>query len=669
MNPKFEELKVSGELPSPCGVGMSILKLTRDEDYCTNDLVTTLQTDPALTGRLLKLANSSRAAGVAPITTVNEATMRLGANTVRSVALGFSLMSGNRTGLCEAFDYDDYWSRSLLTAIGAQAFAGPETSVSPAEAFVCGLLSRIGALALASTHPKAYSSILVKCAGHPLAEVMHEERRHFEITNLEVSHAMLLDWGLPEVLAEATSGSPLHARDASGIDNMTSVLWAATVISDFYRVPADVRPTLLRELDVVRDAFGLDVEAFFEMCDGLVEDWASQGEVHDILTPRDGTFAYLYARAEELATARNLSPTGVDGIDLPNEPTMWDGGDNAVDEHPVDDGHDTEPNTGAQARILAVEDNNICLRLLVRELEKTGHQVKTASDGKSGLRLALEWNPHIVITDWVMPEMDGLELCEALRRFESGREMYLLILTGNGTEDNTVEAFNAGADDYVIKPFRPRILAARVRAGMRVIKLQERVAADRRKMQEQVAELGVLTRRLEQASLTDSLTGLPNRRFAMQHLAHEWKKAEENGRGLAVIMADIDHFKKVNDEHGHDAGDHVLQEVSRTIVTRLRGNETVCRMGGEEFLVVIGGADLECAMGCAERIRKVLESTVMNWNDFNRPVTVSMGVAEFRPDMSTAFDLVKCADLAAYVAKESGRNCTKTVQTAPVPSA
>ena len=195
--------------------------------------------------------------------------------------------------------------------------------------------------------------------------------------------------------------------------------------------------------------------------------------------------------------------------------------------------------------------------------------------------------------------------------------MYLIIVTACGNDEQVVEAFEAGVDDFVAKPFNPRILLARVGAAERAIHLRERAEAAERSRLRQVTELGIMTRKLRAAALTDALTHLPNRRYAMQRLKQEWESMERNGRGLAVTIVDIDAFKRVNDEFGHDTGDAVLRSVALRLQSHTRGSDVLCRLGGEEFIVISVGGAPEAAMIAGERLRVAVESKAVQHGSFN----------------------------------------------------
>jgi two-component system, cell cycle response regulator len=255
-----------------------------------------------------------------------------------------------------------------------------------------------------------------------------------------------------------------------------------------------------------------------------------------------------------------------------------------------------------------------------------------------------------------MPEMDGIALCRALRQTKVGRQLYILMLTGSEHDDSQIEAFDAGADDYIVKPFRPRILAARVRACARVNRLQQEIQREQAELQRCMSELGVANRKLQHAALTDPLTGLYNRRYAMERLDQEWAAATRAGNPLSCLLIDIDFFKRVNDTYGHDVGDLVLKETATTLRTALRQSDVICRIGGEEFVVFGPAMDLQTARACAERLRALIQSATIQAPSATIRVTLSIGVADRSASMEGPADLLKAADLAVYVAKQEGRN-------------
>ncbi len=318
---------------------------------------------------------------------------------------------------------------------------------------------------------------------------------------------------------------------------------------------------------------------------------------------------------------------------------------------------------GSPLRVLIVDDDPLTLRLLSVYLEGGGHQVLTAGNGTEAMQILLSKGPHMIITDWIMPEMDGLELCRRIRGHEGIAIAYIIIVTAHTDEDRIVEAFDAGADDYLSKPFNRRELLARVRAGSRIVQLQ--LDLDRRNLEVHRfnAEMALAHSKLRDANdklrhiaTTDELTDLTNRRAAMERLQEYWVSADRHNDSLACVMLDIDRFKNVNDSFGHAIGDLVLKETAGVLRREARTEEQVCRIGGEEFLVLCPRTSETSAAVVAERLRLGIESHTINADDQSLGVTVSLGVAQRTPEMRSPDDLLAAADRALYAAKKSGRN-------------
>ncbi len=618
-NRPIEELKLAGNLPSPTGVGLAILELTRGEDYSMGDVTRIIQTDPALTGRILRIANSAASSPAQPITSVSQAAMRLGVRSVRNVALGFSLVSGNRSGECRRFDYERYWAHSLAVAVAAAALAEEVRGAAPTDAFTCGLLCEIGSLALASIHPERYEEVLERAQGQGAGALLLLEQEVLDIDHVQLGCALLRDWGLPESFAQAVA--VLEQRELEGLaadtDKLARILRAAHGLAASI-LDSDAELPSANELNLDR----LRLAALRQRCRA---DWLEWGRTLQIPSKFRASETSALPRSE-LALAIPTSEA-------------------------------SSTNTAARRglRVLVVDDDPVALRLIALHLGRAGHEVIKATTGREALLAALEHAPQMVITDWMMPDMDGLELCRTLRSTEECRGMYLIVLTGRDRETLAVDAFDSGADEYFLKPYDAKILLARVRAGQRTIELREQVESDRRIQAQQVADMSVLNRKLEAAAMTDVLTKLPNRRFAMRRLEEDLSIALANNTALSVVMIDIDCFKQVNDEHGHGMGDLVLRETSNVLRSIVRREDTVCRLGGEEFLVICPGANLEQAAATAERMRRAVAHHVIGYG-YGRAVTISAGVAQREEGADTVDDLLRVADRRVYVAKAAGRD-------------
>ncbi len=309
-----------------------------------------------------------------------------------------------------------------------------------------------------------------------------------------------------------------------------------------------------------------------------------------------------------------------------------------------------------ESSVLIVDDDPAILRMLKKYLAGDGYEVLSAGNGAEALRIILSEGPSIVITDWMMPEMDGLQLCRAIRSSEAIGLVYIIVLTAHTDKNRLVEAFETGADDFLSKPFSREELRARLNAGIRIIKMQEDLTHHNWALHKANAELAVLNRKLECMATTDALTGLVNRRDAMARLDGHWAMSVRCNEPLACMLLDIDHFKSFNDTYGHDVGDAVLRETARVLTSYTRGGETACRLGGEEFLILCPNATASRAAAGAERLRRAIESNRVGCNDLGLSVTVSVGVAERDETINTPGDLLKRVDDALYTAKRAGRN-------------
>lgn len=622
---RFEEIKATGQLPSPKGVALAVINLIRREDVSMPEVARVVQSDPALAGRVLKLANSAHAGMRRPIVSISEAVSVLGFPTLRQVALGLSVLSNYRSGQCKNFNYQDFWSGSLATAIATQLLS-TNAKTSPEETFICGLLANIGQLALATLFPDVYSEILGKKAGVDFATMEKTEYAVFATTERELTTALLLDWGLPKLFVNAVyfhevpeeGGFEEGSRDYV----LTYALHLSTRLARVCLMPAEERRKYLAELYLIGAKLGIDAEQLVSLADRVVAEWQGWGKILDVPT-------------------QNLPPFAEIAASLPAN------GDKIANSSGSD---------GGSFRILLVDDSPSILQFVTAILGAAGHTVATAGSGKEALNVALDFRPQIIITDWVMPEMDGVALCKALRATQTGQRIYVIILTSLDDEEHLVEAFEAGADDYIVKPLNEKVIKARLRAGQRIIRLQEEIEREREEIRRYAAELAVTNRRLQEAALTDPLTGLPNRRYGMDRLEQEWAASLRNKRMLACLMIDLDRFKQINDNHGHDVGDAVLRQSAKILRESARTQDLVCRLGGEEFLVICPDTSPPAALQCAERIRKTFEAAAFTVENDKFHVTVSIGVAARGKSMPHFDQMLKAADQALYAAKAQGRN-------------
>ncbi len=305
---------------------------------------------------------------------------------------------------------------------------------------------------------------------------------------------------------------------------------------------------------------------------------------------------------------------------------------------------------GEDPSILIVEDHPSTRKLLQMLLQKRGYEAIAVQNGKEALELFKERFFPIVLTDWIMPETDGRELCSRLRESRWDSYIYIIFLTARDSKNDVVQGLDAGADDYLTKPFNPAELAARIRTGIRILRLEGSL----RKANEEIQLL----------TITDPLTGLYNRRYLYDRLPQEIKRSLRYGHSLSLILCDLDYFKRVNDTYGHQAGDTVLRVFGRLIKEGCRaGVDWTARYGGEEFVAVLPETEIGGAYLVAERLRQTLENEMILLEKSAIRVTASWGVTSLsspQTEQTSWMDiLIRQADDALTEAKREGRNRVK----------
>lgn len=300
-----------------------------------------------------------------------------------------------------------------------------------------------------------------------------------------------------------------------------------------------------------------------------------------------------------------------------------------------------------RSRILVAEDDPVSRRMLQAFLAKWGHEVEVATDGEEALaKLIQPGAPQLAVLDWMMPGLEGPQICRRVRELPDRPYTYILLLTARGQKNDLLRGLESGADDYLTKPFDSQELRARLHVGERILALQGHLIAAREELRFRATH--------------DLLTGLANRATVLDaaHREHS-RQMRENGP-FSVIILDLDHFKTINDTYGHLAGDSVLRETARKLAACVRTYDTVGRYGGEEFLVVAPTTDDVGALALAERIRQAIEHPPVQTDAGPVRITASCGIATSDYQHPLAPDaMLRLADEALYRAKARGRNCSE----------
>ncbi|MBD3671592.1 MAG: diguanylate cyclase [Gammaproteobacteria bacterium] len=622
---KFDELKASGKMPSPKGVALAILRLVRKPEITIDEIANVVKTDPSLSGNIIKAANSERSFYSRPIASVQVAVQRLGISTVKGLALGFSLIDSYRKGRCQKFDYVQYWAEQLLRAIAVREIA-IRSRIAPSEdIFSSALLGEIGRLAFASIYPEEYSHVLDRYAREdgevPLGDL---EQQFFYIEHDELTRYILRDWGLPDILVE-TQLRGVQNKDAKD-SRQYQLAMTFEVAKDIARLGmADSKSGEFQlALDAKLTAAGLTEVGMDDLVENILSEWNEWSQ----------TF-------------------GLDKVRI------------SFDKMPLENHQDesiptfmpaVEDEDDSRVTVLVVEDDAEMRDFVLMSLSTPDYQVFTAENGEDALARMVDVSPDIIISDWVMPELDGLGLCRVVRQSSEFNSVYFIVMTGDDTKEALIKAFNTGVDDYITKPFGQELLEARLRPGVRLAKMGKQAAQSKKKIEKLANELAIVNRKLSLSSLTDPLTKLPNRRYAMKRLEQEWSAAKRNQRPLTCMMLDIDYFKVINDTYGHGGGDLVLRNLSKIIKGLLRTHDVACRMGGEEFMIICPDTDREAAMIVAERVRQAVERTIFPFGDKTIHITLSIGLATTDGSNIDYDELLNTADKKLYEAKSSGRN-------------
>ncbi len=307
------------------------------------------------------------------------------------------------------------------------------------------------------------------------------------------------------------------------------------------------------------------------------------------------------------------------------------------------------------ASVLVVDDSDTVRRELIHILKEKSvfSAYHEAEDGLQGFKVLLGCNADLILCDVDMPRMDGFKFITMVRSREECRDIPIILITGKEDRESKIMGLEQGASDYITKPFDTGELIARINVQLKLKNLQDQL----KKANELLVAI----------SNTDHLTGLYNRRFLEEALGREFQRAQRRRNNLAVLILDIDHFKKINDTYGHQQGDSVLCKVACLFRKELRDYDTAARFGGEEFIAVVPEASMTEAAAVAERIRKSIEGAVFNESGEILKITVSLGLATYpAPGINSAADLIREADKALYRAKTKGRNRTEAMLPFPL---
>jgi diguanylate cyclase (GGDEF)-like protein len=625
----FQALHAAGRLPSPKGVALELMRLIQRENVAIGEIAAVISSDPVLTGRVIASANSASHYGHRPVISVAQALAVNGVEATSRLALGLSIIASHQDGLCHGFDYARFWAGSVVAALGMQAAAGHIRLQAPAEAFTLGLLHRIGVLALATLFPDDYGALFARAPdGTALAQ---QERTRYATDHRELGTFLLEDWGVPTPLREAIASADAEpVPDTSAptrTQKLTALVRVAGAMGEIVRTgrleplwaPATIQAGALNGFS------GVELAALWESVVGDWPAWARILALPGVTLPRQGT------PCPEAATG-DTPPAEIQPVEVP-------------------------PASAAPTlRVLVVCGEGPLREQLVELLGQPDVALHFATTADAALKLAVADLPQLAILDWSAPAAAGQQVCEALHASGVGRSAYILAVSRRQGEAELLATLKAGADEFLALPVSIEVLEAHLRVARRLIARKEEVQRDHDEIRHYATELATANRRLQDLAGSDPLTGLPNRRYAMEHMAREWQSARTSGDPLACLMIDVDNFKSINDSYGHDVGDRVLATIAELLRASSRAQDVVCRIGGEEFLVVCRATDCATARRAGERLRSIVQAAPVEIDGVRHRISISVGVSATTRAVTDAVVLMKQADQALYHAKQKGRN-------------
>lgn len=436
----FAELKAAGVLPSPKGVALRVMHLCQEETVALPELAHAIQADPALSGRIIKIANYVNPNKSRPIASVTIDTLILiGIHAVRQAVLCMSLISNYRDGPCKPFDYEYFWSRAIAKASAAHAISSVNRVAPPAEIFNCGLMCGIGQLALVTARPESYADILQKLPDPALDSLLQAEQEKFGLDEREMMVLMLQDWGIPKLFIDAmyyhedplSSGFP----DNSRMLRLTYTLQLASLLAHGC-MHGHEDGALLEQVAICGTMLDIAPEQVELLQEQTAAHWADWSALLNI-QPRQ-----YQPRKLLMPPLKNLGKS---------EPAA-----------------EAVPQAAVPLRIMIAGADDSQRTLLAKFLTAAGHQVTASDNGLTAFGMAAQELPQVIIADWLMPGMDGIKLCTDLRKTAVGSRLYFILLTPFEDERRKMEAYEAGVDEILRTPLNTRLLAARLLAAQRI---------------------------------------------------------------------------------------------------------------------------------------------------------------------------------------------------------
>ncbi len=448
----FNRLREAKRLPVPHGPAADLVRYRASGGDSLTTIVQAVGSVPSLARFLIRVANLDRPDSA--VITLEDACQHLGAGACVRAAIAHSLIDQYRDGPCKCFEYEPFWSRSLATGLAACRLAEREESLESIEAFLAGLLGQIGRLALATVHPGTYARLLAFCGTKAPETLARLEREKYDLDHNDVTAAMLDDWAPPDdVLPSIRSfeRQPDPFADAEPDEpRLAPILRLAGGIASVCLASSGRRSFMMPKVCTLAQAAGLTLDEVADVFDRVVTTWRVWA-------------AELALPSHEVPSLNDLMPSA--GPDARRSTVNETASGPVPAASPLPE----------SLKVLVVDDCELTRLLLSKQLTGFGHEIETAADGQDALDALNRNTPHIVITDWEMPRLNGLDLCRSLRQARNGRRIVVIVMSGHDSQNDLEQAFEAGADDYIIKPVTSKHLGAHLNKARATLTKRHRI--------------------------------------------------------------------------------------------------------------------------------------------------------------------------------------------------
>ncbi|MEI7843691.1 MAG: HDOD domain-containing protein, partial [Gallionellaceae bacterium] len=429
----LEKIKRSGDLPTPKGIALEVINLTQRDDTSNFDIVRLIGADPVLSIRVMKAANVLVANSTRPVTTISDAVAVLGFRALRQLVMGIALIADHQRGPCKQFNYPQFWAHSLLTGIAVRFLTEKTKLAAVEEIFTLGLLGGVGSLAMASVYPAEYGAIIEHANVDTLDQRYSREREKFGFEEAELSAAILADMNFPPLFQRLIHDYPQpessNVAEGSREWKLMNMMHLASLMADVFLANELAGLQALEKLRLTSASLGIEEVNLIEISEKCAKEWPEWAALLGLSSRHIRSFAAMFEQIDQQNESSGALP-------------------------------EAEVITGYKMRVLVVDDDRPTRMLLEAMLKAAGHHVAVAASGIEALQKLKIERPQLILTDWVMPEMDGIELCREVRARSEYKNAYVIVITAHEEPGKLVEAFEAGADDYILKPITPKMFLA-----------------------------------------------------------------------------------------------------------------------------------------------------------------------------------------------------------------